>query len=266
MVGGSTTIERLEQEIESEFQDETRDVLDNLEVMLGNVESGLVDAQQALARLQKTFLSLDVRSQSVDNAAMSIVAHRAGEYLSDLSGLARTDIADLQVFIDTFRKLLARGPAAAGESPGDLVRQLPSRRIVDFDVVEAARKINVEVLLVIPDRATSHYVERELAACGYRVSNARTFFKGLELAVRTQPDYVIAAAVLDDASGIDLARALAAISATQHIPFSLLTSYAPGHPSLTGLPSGAAVIRKGAPFAEDVAGVLAKPRRPVKGA
>jgi CheY-like chemotaxis protein len=256
MAAQSGTLDRLEQEIESEFIDETRDVLAGLEVMLGNFESGLVDGGKAVSTLMKSFRALEARSQSLDKAAMGVVSHRAGEYLSDFDTLARDRVVDIQVFIDVLRKLLDRG--SAGEHSSELVRQLPSRRIVDFDVNEAVKKLNIEMMLIIPDRATSHYVGRELAACGYRVSTAGSFFRGLELAVRTQPDMVITAAVLDEASGIDLIRALAGISATAHTPVALLTSYAAGPPSLADLPPQAAVIRKGSSFGEDLAAALAR--------
>lgn len=257
MSTSSATLEQLEKEIEAEFLDETRDVLNGLEVMLGNVESGLVDTNHALGTLRKAFLSLQARSQSVDNAPMSILAYRACEYLSDIHDLGRARVRDVQTFIDVVRKQLDR-PGSAREHSGELVRQLPVRPIVDFDVAEAVKSLNIEVLLVIPDRASGHYVERELAACGYRVSNARGFLKGLEMAVRTCPDFIVAAAVLDEASGIDLARALAAISVTASTPFALLTSYAAGHPSLAGLPPTAAIVRKGSDFGEDIANALAR--------
>lgn len=250
-----STIDQLEREIEAEFLDETRDVLSGLEVMLGNVESGLVDAAQAVLRLRKSFLALEARSQSLDNAGMAILAHRAFEFCSDLKDLSREKVADVQTFIDVIRRLMDQGGTTAS---ADLVRQLPCRHIVDFDVAEAAKQTNIEVLLVVPDRATSHYVERELAACGYRLSNARSFFRGLEAAVRTKPDLVIGAAVLDDASGIDLARALGCITATQDTPYALLTSFDLGHASLADLPASAAVIRKGASFGEDIANALAR--------
>jgi CheY-like chemotaxis protein len=256
MSSGSATIDQLEQEMEAEFLEETRDVLNGLEVMLGNFESGLVKADVALKTLRKTFMSMDARSQSVGNVSMSILTHRGCEYLSDLDELTRPGVPDIQVFIDVIRKLLDGG--ADGEGTAELVRQLPFRRIADFDITEAMKQQNVEVLLVIPDRATGRYVERELAACGYRVSNARGFFKGLEMAVRTQPNMVIAAAMLDEASGIDMARALAGIDITAKMPFALLTSFDAGHPSLAGLPPTVAVIKKGSDFGEGIADALAQ--------
>jgi CheY-like chemotaxis protein len=258
MATGVGALDQLEREIEAEFIDETRDVLAGLDVMLGNFESGLIDGNKAVATLRKSFRALEARSQSLDKATMAVVAHRASEYLSDFDALDRDRVPDVQIFIDVSRKLLDQNGGAAGEHSSELVRQLPVRRFVDFDVNEAVKRLNIEMLLVIPDRATCRYVERELAACGYRVSNAGHFFKGLEMAVRTQPDMVITAGVLDEASGIDLIRAMAGIAATAHTPVALLTSYSAGHPSLTELPSHAAVIRKGTGFGEDLAAALAR--------
>ena len=159
MSAGSATIDQLEQEMEAEFLEETRDVLNGLEVMLGNFESGLVKADVALKTLRKTFISMDARSQSVGNVNMGILAHRGCEYLSDLGELTRPGVPDIQVFIDVIRKLLDGGAVGAGAA--ELVRQLPFRRIADFDITEAMKQQNVEVMLVIPDRATGRYVERE---------------------------------------------------------------------------------------------------------
>ncbi len=64
--------------------------------------------------------------------------------------------------------------------------------------------------------------------------------------------------MLEEASGIDLVRALAAITPTAHTPVALLTSYAPGHSSLADLPANAAIIRKGTAFGEDLANALAR--------
>lgn len=253
MATASHTLDQLEREIEAEFVDETRDALYALEVMLGNFESGMVSASDALSQLRRSFLSLEVRSQSVDNAPMTILAHRASEYASDLREFGRDMVSDVQTFIDAIRRQIDHGGNAA-----EVVRQLPFRRIVDFDISEAIKKLNIEIMLVIPDRAIGRFVERELAACGYRASNARSFFRGLETAVRTQPNMVIAAAVLEELSGIDLARALSSISATAKIPFALLTSYERDHPSLADLPDSVAIVRKGPQFGEDIADALSR--------
>ena len=53
---------------------------------------------------------------------------------------------------------------------------------------------------------------------------------------------VIASAVMDKISGIDLARALKSMTATRHIPFALLTSFDAKHPELRQLPDDVALV------------------------
>lgn len=112
--------------------------------------------------------------------------------------------------------------------------------------------------MVVPEKVLSRIVERELAACGYRVSNASNPFQAIEMAVRTKPDMVIAAMELDQISGVDLVSALSAMAPTQQIPCAVLTSYQWGHPKLRGLPPRAAIIHKGPRFGDDLADTLAK--------
>ncbi len=98
--------------------------------------------------------------------------------------------------------------------------------------------------------------ERELRNCGYRVNIALSPFDALEQAVRTVPDMVISSSELDGISGVDLCLALGALSATENIPFSLLTSYARSNAALARLPERAALIRKGPQFGEDLSMAL----------
>jgi len=106
------------------------------------------------------------------------------------------------------------------------------------------------------DSNTIVVIERELRNCGYRVSVSTSPFDALELAARTRPDLVIAAAVLDELTGAALARALRAISVTRNIPFILLTGFTVDHASAKELPAEAAVVRRDEGFGEDLATAL----------
>ena len=134
---------------------------------------------------------------------------------------------------------------------------LPAKRSADVDFGNLEQK-NIEVLLVVPEKAMSRIVERELAACGYRTSVVRNPFEALEMVVHTRPDMVVASMELGLLTGVDLGSALAAMPVTQGIPFAVLTSYSWGHPKLAGLPPRAALIRKGPQFGDDLAESLAR--------
>lgn len=111
-------------------------------------------------------------------------------------------------------------------------------------------------MIVDPDFDTVLVLERGLRNCGYRVAAATNFFDALELSVRTRPDLVISATTLDELSGVDLARAMRALSVTRNIPFILLTGFTVDHASVQGLPEEAAIVRRGEGFSEDLAAEL----------
>jgi CheY-like chemotaxis protein len=116
--------------------------------------------------------------------------------------------------------------------------------------------LDVEILLVDPQRSSARIFSRELASCGYRVTTYLRSFEALELSVRIKPDMVIASAMLDEISGVELGCALAAMESTESIPFAVLTSFNKSHATLKNLPEKARVLKKGNSFGEDIANAL----------
>lgn len=239
-----------------EFIDEVRDTVTGLQVLLGNLRSHSIPEAEAIAGLRRGAHNLRTAGLAVESPLIKLITHRLDEYLSDLRSPKPEQISEIEVFLD---KVTA---VCDGEIPDQtdavqVVRTLPRKRSHDIDFGNIEQK-NIEVLMVIPEKAMSRIVERELAACGYRVSNAGNPFQAIETAVRVKPDMVIAAMELEQISGVDLVSALANIGATQHIPCAVLTSYPWGHPKLRGLPPRAAIIHKGPRFGDDLADTLAK--------
>ncbi|EPY00141.1 hypothetical protein, partial [Magnetospirillum fulvum] len=187
---------------------------------------------------------------------IKLVTHRLDEYVGELKSLADAEIDEIQVFIDRIEKL-ADGEAVDEADAPAVVRALPAKRSADIDFGKIEKK-NVEILLVLPEKAMARIVERELANCGYRTSVVRDAFAAIETVVRTRPDMVLAAMELGLLTGTDLGCALAAMPATESIPYAVLTSYEWGSPKLKGLPPRAALVRKGSQFSDDLAETLAR--------
>lgn len=246
--------EEVEQSVYAEFMDEVRDTVNSMQVLLGNLHSKMVGPAEAVAALRRMTHNLKTQGQAVNSPAIKLITARLGDYLETVKEPGTRQIDDIQVFVDKIQGI-ADGEQADQADTVAMVRALPSKQAaqVDFGVIEQK---NVEVLLVLPEKAMSHIVERELAACGYRVSNIRDVFQALEVAVRTRPDLIIASMELGALSGVELGCALSAIASTGDLPFALLTSYEWGHPKLKGLPPRAALIRKGGQFGDDLAETL----------
>ena len=243
----------LDERIQQEFVDEARDVLNELDVMIGNVRSHAVTEADALGQIRRHCHNLLAGSRAVNLPAVEMVVHRLEDYVTDLNELPGPQLDDVQTFLDKLRAALA-GEVAVGEI-SHVVRQLPARKTFDTGDIEL---LDIEVMLINPQRTAARFVERELQACGYRVINARSSFEAIALAVRGQPDMIICSAVLDELTGIDLACAFSAMPTTDEIPFALLTSFGWGHPSLARLPNRVAILRVGTHFGDDLAEALSR--------
>jgi len=245
----------MDRQVEAEFAEEVRDIVAGLEVLIGNMRSKSAPVADGLARIQRDMLNIAVRGSTLDQPLVTIIAHRFGEYVADLTSAGAPQFDDMLTFLDQIRQALD-GKVQASDS-ASVVRTLPARIVGNFNPADV-KITNIEVLLVISDRSTARIVEREMQACGYRTSTVKSPFQALEMAVRTKPDLVLISGVLDELSGVDLATAFASMPGTRDIKVAVLTSYGWGHPSLQELPARVPVIRKGSSFGDDLAEALAR--------
>ena len=248
-------VDAMDLQVEAEFVEEVRDILDSLDVLIGNLRSRAVKVEEGLAQVRRDMLNVEMRGSTLDQPLITIVSHRLGEYTGDLKSLDDAKLDDMQAFVDQLRSILD-GKVDSGSS-AKVVRSLPARKVAEFNPADV-KITNVEVLLVIPDKATLRIVERELVACGYRTSSVQSPFQAIEVAVCTQPDAIIVSGVLNELSGVDLANAFAAMPTTRDMKVAILTSFDWGHSSLENLPSRVPVIRKGPQFGADLADAFAR--------
>lgn len=247
-------IEQLAGQLRQEFVEDAHEMLDRLDNIAGEAAESESDPKALMQEARRIIHTLKGSGGTHDYPDVSIIALRAEDYLADLDGLTARQQGDVQAYTDAMRRALT-GEAHVAGTFKEAVRQLPARWNFNVGDVEIRE---VEVLLVSSAKVLSHKVRNELEACGYRVTIVANPIMALELAVRTQPDLVIASAMLDIMTGVDLARALGSISGTESIPFALLTSFNRGHHELAGLPVDAAVIRIGSHFGDDVADVMSR--------
>jgi len=247
--------EEVDRQIEAEFRQDIEDTLAEIDVLLGELRSDR-EQETGHGQLNKLVHNLITQGRGVNIAAIDLLAHRLGEYLNDVKSLTPGHLNDIQTFIDKFHGVLDGDLNAANDTPS-LVRELPARPIADIDFGDITPK-DIEILLIIPDRSMARIVEKELAECGYRISNARSSFEGFKMALQTRPDMVIASMELSEMTGVDLSCAFAAMRQTHAMPFALLTSYEWGNSALDRLPPRAALLRKGKTFGGDLADALAR--------
>ena len=242
-------------QVESEYIEETGDLINDLDVVIQQFATGQDEGRRRFDILLGKLGSLCVTGRHTRHALLNVTMHRLQNYMDGLTRPTEAQVQDVLTFSDTIRAILEGAIEHEGWDFSEFVRSLPVLRPLEIEDLE---HLDIEIMLVEGRRSTARLFERELQACGYRVSSVRNPLEALALAVKMRPDLVLASAELDHLSGIDLACALSAMPATRDIPFALLTSYKAGDSRLKDLPDGAGILNKGSGFSDDLADILTK--------
>jgi len=240
---------------EQEILDGILDRIQALNGLLADRRAGTDDPGAAAASLRRHAHSMKDDAATLANPALKAVAHRFEDYMAPVEHLEGQALRDGQSFVDRLDEVVERCERMDAEEIARVCRNLPAKHAFDVDDIEVR---DIEVMLVMPEGAGAHYVTRELAECGYRLINVWSTADALTLAADMRPDFVIAANVMPELSGVDLACALRAMPATRGIPVAVLTSESRRHRSLTALPEEVPILSKSARFADDVTEVFSR--------
>lgn len=235
-----------------EFLDEAIDDLHALDVSLDAVRNEKKDVKDLVDEVRR--LTLPLRGQAPNYGArlLGIVAHRMENYVGDVKMVEPRFFNDVQEFIDSLLDI-AEGRISFDADPSEVVRSLPAKLGFDLGDIETQ---NVEVILVMLHGTATHFVEREMQQCGYRISIVTSIFDAIPLIVRTKPNLVITSAIMPELEGVDLVIALASMPSTRNIPSALITSLDPEDERLKLVPGTVPVIFKGPSFGDDLAEAL----------
>lgn len=241
-------------QLRMEFIDEVKESLSTLTFLIDEVRHERSELPDLVAAVQRTALSIKGQAHNYEIPALATVALRAEDYLANVKFYPPRTLDDIQTFVDTMVDVSEKSDDEEIDI-SKLVRGLPAKVRLDDTILEVR---NVEVLLVMHHGAATHFVEREMQECGYRISTCTSTLDALPLIIRTKPDLVIISAMMPELSGIDLASGLAGMPATRNIPTALITSLPSDDPYLQLLNKRVPIIHKSASFGDDLADALSK--------
>jgi len=214
-------------------------ILGDLGVLISETKAGKVDTGYTLQTVRREIHTLKGQGGSFGFPSITAIAHRLENYLHDLQTLTPRQMDDALVFIDRLQEIADAGANPDDDEVSRIVRSLPAKGAAKDDFQETS---GLEILLVAGSRIVRRAIEGELNKRGFRVVTVASPIDVFESAIRTRPDMIIASAVMDKISGIDLARALKSMTPTRHIPFALLTSFDESHPELRDLPDDVSLV------------------------
>ncbi len=238
--------------LRADFLDDLGDRLTALDSAIVEVQKGDGPAAEATEQLRRLAFHVKGQGRNFGLPLLHMVSHRLEDYLEQVDALSPIGLDDALRFIDVLADLVG-GTIGEDVPPGEVARRLPAKPSGDIGEVEVR---DVEIMLVMLHGTATRFVQRELQACGYRISIVSSVFDALPLIVHERPNLVIISAGMGELSGIDLALALTAMTGTRNTPCALITSFARDHPSLQFLPQSVPVIEKGPSFGDDIAAAL----------
>ncbi len=240
--------EEVAETVRQETLDEAGDLVNELDALLSNAKSDKNLIGDLLNKAMHTSLTLKKQANMVGLRLIGTIAFRMENYLNDIKTLPPGGLSDIQLFIDLLVDVM-EGRISMDADASTIVRKLPTHVTFDEDDIEI---LNIEVMLVMLHGTASHYVERELKQCGYKVTVVTTVFEAFSLIVSTKPDFIIISAVMPELYGIDLAVGLSAMPSTRNIPLALITSLDSEDDQLKFLSKSTPIIRKGPSFGDDL--------------
>lgn len=232
-------IDDLVANLAGEFLVDTVDTLGTLDQLVSETHAGKVDAGYTLRAIRREIHTLKGQGGSFGFPSLTVISYRLENYLADLTALTERQLNDIHKFLDRLHEIVDSGVNPEDEEVSKIVRTLPAKGSAMDDFQEVG---NLEILLVAGSRIVRRAIEGELNKRGFRVVTVESPIDVFETVIRTRPDMIIASAIMDKISGIDLARALKAMTKTRDIPFALLTSFDASHPELRELPEEVSLV------------------------
>jgi len=244
--------EELIEGLQNDFIDEARELLEELDVKIGQAQDSEDSKQDFIDAAMRVAVLLQRSISTNQGELIKTLAVRMQDYLSGHHAITPRTFDDLQKFIDVLMDVV-NGEIDDEAESSSVVRSLPAK--VGF-LPEDVEVRDVEVMLVMPHGAATSYVEREMQQCGYRTSVVENTLEALPMIVRVKPDFIVVSAMMSGLDGIDLVIGLASMPATRNIPSALLTSLDDDDESLQLVPKHIPVIHKSGKFGDDLADAL----------
>jgi len=169
MAEAANAMEDMMARLRREFLDTADDRLGTLDELVDEVRQGKEDSPERMSEFRRIAHSLKGMGGTFGYPLVSVIAHRLEDFIESEADLHDDVLADVQIFLDRMRDVIDGVLGADDPNTAEIVRALPVKR-AGFDA-EAIEVLEIEVMTVMPKGTATTIVEKELRACGYRVSN-----------------------------------------------------------------------------------------------
>lgn len=249
----TTSIDDILKALSAEFVGVAVESVHDAEAIVERAKKGKLDGASAIRDIARIAHSLKGQGGSFGYSNLTLVAHRLEDYLLHADETKGAFWSGVLSHLDRMAKIVE------GEIPpsGDTDRALAGLPIAAlFDGV--LERKDIEVVLVSEGATQNRLIRGELEACGFRVTVIPSSLQAFPYIAQVRPQLVVASSVLPGITGIDLIRAIKAMTATKAVACILATSAKDADTMIAALPKDVPIARKGKSFASDLATAIGR--------
>ncbi len=240
------------------FLDDTRSKVDTLHELV--VELPRLDRKSDdFLEFARIVHSIKGSAGSFGFPSLGVICHKLEDYVGKTAHFSPKAVGDITAHLDAIESIISRGIDPSDAKSRLLFKQLPVP--TEFGPEVAAPVFHLHALFIGPRDVQFRIVDAELRACGIQSTISPNSFHGVELAVRTHPDFIMVAYVVDLLDGIEIVRVIRAIKRLATTPVVFLKSEQPDERSRRAirqaLPEDVQIVRKGRHFSDDFANAMA---------
>jgi PleD family two-component response regulator len=239
-------------QLREDFIESSKDRLTEIDDLISAMMNG-GDTSEILSDFLRHIHSLKGTGGSFDFAFVTTVSHKLEDYIETAPVLEQRQFKDIQVFVDHIRDTIE----AKNDPPEDEIdRIISTLPVTAVEFTEQPSLKDIGILLVLPKGLQRTIVGKELAACGFHISNADRPTEALASAVVNPPDIIVVSQVMAEMNGVEFSNVLKQIDSTKNCRVIIATSTDTIGASVMNLPAGTAIVRKGKMFSDDLTSCL----------
>ena len=251
MSADQSAIDAILKEVRAEFIENTGERLITVDDLISGMMSQTGDSEALLMELQRHIHSIKGLGTTFDFPTVTNVAHRLEDYIETAPEMDNIRLLDVQAFVDVIRRIVESGNDPSPDEAGHIFSSLPVSASANPQTKQTSID-EIHILLVMAKGAQRKIIGKELAACGFHVTNTDTPVDAIRIAIAQKPDIVIASRVMEEMSGSEFAQVMNVLEATRKCRTVIATSSGSDEINAATLPKGTAVIHKGSPFIDEL--------------
>ncbi len=226
--------------LKDSFIESTMERLIALDTLIQNLQSGDGSDGEAMADFRGQIHSIKGTGGTFGFPLVSIICHRLEEVIQDERDYTMQEFDQVQLFVDYIRKIIESGDDPDEADAEEILANLPT---ISAPQQTVRRTTDLKIVLVTPMAAMRQLAEFYLSEQGCHVLSTDSSVDAFRLAVENRPDLVISSVQMETLNGIDLGRAISAISLLRNTKISLMTSSADAGDLSVGIPEEFTYIR-----------------------